>query len=341
VSLAASTVVEAARVSNLAVDAAAIAWAISLVAFAADAAFGGRSSARSAALVGGAVVRVPAGSHPSPAGDGDGPSHPGSSTGRGAAATSAGHAFGPSRAARIGWSVFVLGTVLLAVAVVARGVAAGRVPWGNMYEFAITGALVSAVVLLVVRRRFDVAALAVWVNATLLLTLGLAITVLYVPAGPLVPALQSPWLVVHVAAAIVAAAVFTVSMVASALFVVRDRAERRGSTGRYVARLPSAAALDRLAYRTVAFAFPIWSFAIVAGAIWAQYSWGRYWGWDPKEVWSFISWVCYAAYLHARTTAGWRGRRAAVVNLVAYATMLFNFFGVNIVFEGLHSYGGL
>ena len=222
-----------------------------------------------------------------------------------------------------------------------RGVAAGRVPWANMYEFAITGSFLVAVAFLLLARRYDLRSLAVWVTGVLVLTLGLAVTVLYVPAGPLVPALQSPWLVIHVAAATLAAALFTISMVASALFLVRDTADRRGATGRFVSRLPSADGLDRIAYRVTAFGFPVWTFAVIAGAIWAEYAWGRYWGWDPKETWSLITWIVYAAYLHARTTVGWRGRRAAIISLVAYSTLLFNFFGVNIAFEGLHSYGGV
>jgi cytochrome c-type biogenesis protein CcsB len=317
--------VSTAVLSDVFVDATMITWAIAVVAFAYDAAFGTRSSVAVAASA--ALVGSPAGLGAEPAADG--PATPDPADTR-------------RRALGIGWATFVLGTVLLGVGVVARGLAAGRWPWGNMYEFALVGALAAAVAVLLLRRRADVDALMVWVAATLLLTVGLAITVLYVPAGPLVPALRSPWLVIHVLAAVVSAAVFTVAMVASALFLVRDRAERLGRTrGRYVGRLPAAATLDRVAYRVVAFGFPIWTFAVIAGAIWAEYAWGRYWGWDPKEVWALITWIVYAAYLHARTTAGWRGRRAAVIALVGYLTLLFNFFGVNIFFVGLHSYGGL
>lgn len=248
----------------------------------------------------------------------------------------------PRRLAAVGSSVGTLATGLLALGVLARGLAAERVPWGNMYEFAITGTLVAAVAYLVAAHRWpEVRALGVWVTAVLLLTLGLAATVLYVPVGPLVPALRSYWLVIHVAAAIAAAGVFTVAMVASALQIVRERAERRDRVRGYVAALPASGWLDTLAYRFTAFGFPVWTFAVIAGAIWAEASWGRYWGWDPKEVWALISWLVYAAYLHARTTAGWRGSKASMVSLAAYATILFNFFGVNMFFVGLHSYGGL
>lgn len=245
------------------------------------------------------------------------------------------------RLGRAGVSAAVLGTVLLALGVVLRGAAAGRPPWGNMYEFALVGCTVAASAFLVALRRYPVRGLAVWVIGTVLLTLGLAVAVLYVPAGPLVPALRSYWLVLHVLAATVAAALFTVAMVASALHLVQATAERRGVSGGYLSRLPAAARLDALAYRLTAFAFPVWTFAIIGGAIWAESSWGRFWGWDPKETWSLVTWLVYAAYLHARTTAGWRGTKASVVALVGYATLIFNFFGVNIFFSGLHSYGGV
>ncbi len=312
----------AAYLSNVLVDAAMIVWAVALAAFAADAAFAPSRTVR----------------HPEPVAV---PARAAAAAGDDDATPDSAQVVRSTRWWGVGRGTFVLGTVLLAVAVLLRGLAAGRVPWANMYEFTITGSTIVAVVYLLLSRRYDLRALAVWVTGLLLLTLGLGVTVLYVPAGPLVPALRSPWLVIHVSAATLAAALFTIAMIASALFLVRDVADRRGASGRLVSRLPSAATLDRVAYRVTAFGFPVWTFAVIAGAIWAEYAWGRYWGWDPKETWSLITWIVYAAYLHARTTAGWRGRRAAIVSLVAYATMLFNFFGVNIAFVGLHSYGGV
>jgi cytochrome c-type biogenesis protein CcsB len=179
------------------------------------------------------------------------------------------------------------------------------------------------------------------VTGFVVIVLGLSILV-YVPAGPLVPALDSYWLALHVSAAAIAGGAFVVGAGASALFLVKDRAERRspGSGERgLLGRLPTTAAMDRLAYRVHAFAFPVWTFAaLIAGPIWAQNAWGRYWGWDPKEVWAFITWVVYAGYLHARATAGWRGKGAAVLALIGFATFLFNFVGVNLFISGLHSY---
>jgi cytochrome c-type biogenesis protein CcsB len=171
--------------------------------------------------------------------------------------------------------------------------------------------------------------------------LGLSILV-YVPAGPLVPALDSYWLVLHVAAAAIAGAAFVVGAGTSALYLVKERAETRTGapiTSGLLGRLPTTAAMDRLAFQVHAFAFPLWTFAaLIAGPIWAQNAWGRYWGWDPKEVWAFITWVVYAGYLHARATAGWRGRGAAVLALVGFLTFLFNFIGINLFGSGLHSY---
>jgi cytochrome c-type biogenesis protein CcsB len=246
------------------------------------------------------------------------------------------------RMAGIGYSVSVLATLLLGVGVVLRAVSVSRPPWGNMYEFSITAAFVAAIALLALARTRAGRALAVWVVLLVFATLSIAVTVLYLPPGPLVPALRSYWLVVHVGAAVLAFGLFTVAAVVSALQIAAERAERRRVTRGFSASLPASSTLDRLAYRLIAIAFPIWTIGpLILGAIWAEASWGRYWGWDPKEVWALITWLAYAAFLHARATAGWKGAKASVVSLVAYGTVLFSYFGVNIVFNGLHSYGGL
>jgi cytochrome c-type biogenesis protein CcsB len=228
--------------------------------------------------------------------------------------------------------------------VVARGVATERAPWSNMYEFSVAGALMATAVFLALLARRDVRYLGLFVVGPVLLTLGLAVVVFYIEADEVVPALKSVWLVIHVAAAIVASGIFTVGASQTVLHLVQERRERVPAERRapsFMDRFPAAAALDRAAYRMHAFAFPIWTFAVVAGAIWAEEAWGRYWGWDPKEVWAFITWVVYAAYLHARATAGWRGGRAGSIALVGYSTFLFNYIVVNIWFSGLHSYGGV
>src|SRR5664280_604992 len=294
---------------------------------------------------------------------------PGGSSGRGAARSSAGAGAGADVAAaadaadaadtpaadtgaaatigRIAVAITVLGWALHLGSLVARGYSAHRVPWGNMYEFASAGCLSAVTAYLVLLTRQKVRYLGTFVLLPVVLLLGLAVTVLYASAGPLVPALHSYWLAIHVTAAVISFGVFTVSTAATALYLAAERYQRRLAAGGKVglsgiARLlPSAEALDRTAYRSVAFGFPIWTFAIIAGAIWAEAAWGRYWGWDPKETWAFVTWVCYAGYLHARSTAGWRGRKAALLGLLAFATFLFNYFGVNIWITGLHSYAGI
>jgi cytochrome c-type biogenesis protein CcsB len=245
---------------------------------------------------------------------------------------------------RIGVALTILATLLLGAGVLSRGLAAGRVPWGNLYEFAITGSFVISVAYLVTLRKLRLAFLGLPLTGFVLVILGIATTVLYLPVSGLIPALQSYWLVIHVSAAVFSTGIFTVGAVASVLQILKARYERRavlGSGGSgYLAQLPASAAIERTAYRLHAFAFPIYTFALIAGAIWAQAAWSRYWGWDPKETWMFITWVCYAAYLHARSTAGWRGK-VSWVALVSYGALLFNLIGVNFVISGLHSYTGM
>ena len=245
------------------------------------------------------------------------------------------------RAGNIAMALTWLATGLLLVGLVLRGVWAGRVPWGNMYEFSLAWTLGILAVFLVVSTRRDIRWLGLPVVFLALLSLGLAVTVLYTEAAQLVPALKSWWLVIHVASAIICGGAFTVAAAISVLYLWRDRAERKGKVTGIVASLPDASRLDTLSYRILAFAFPLWTFAVISGAIWAENAWGRYWGWDPKETWAFITWVIYAGYLHARSTAGWRGRRAAYISLIGFVSFLINYFGVNIFVNSLHSYAGL
>ncbi len=239
---------------------------------------------------------------------------------------------------RIATALVVVSSLVLVAGVVTRALAAERVPWGNMYEFGVTGTAIALVVYLALAARIEVTWLGSIVTGFGLVVLGLASTT-YVPAGPLVPALHSYWLVIHVAAVMIAGALFLIGTASSILYIVKERAEKRGSAGAILDRFPTIAAMDRLAYRVIAVGFVMWTFgALISGPIWAQYAWGRYWGWDPKEVWAFITWVVYAGYLHARATAGWRGRRAAIIALIGFATFLFSYYGVNIFVPGLHSY---
>ena len=245
------------------------------------------------------------------------------------------------KAARIATALMLLAFILLFVGVIARGLSNGHVPWGNMYEFSITGALAFTGAYLVALRKYNLRWLGLYISLAALLTLGTAITLLYRDSAPLVPALKSTWLVIHVIAAIISGGVFLLSNVIAGAYLYLDSRERAGGRPAWATRLPSLEVLDQLSYRLVAFVFPLWTFAVIAGAIWAESAWGRYWGWDPKETWAFITWVAYAAYLHARVTVGWKGRRAAWLCLFAGSTFLFNYVYVNVWGTGKHTYSGL
>ena len=245
------------------------------------------------------------------------------------------------KAARIATALMVLAFILLFVGVIARGLSNGHVPWGNMYEFSITGALTFTGAYLVALRKYDLRWLGLFISLAALLTLGTAITLLYRDSAPLVPALKSTWLIIHVVAAIISGGVFLLSNVIAGAYLYLDARERGAGRPAWATRLPSLEVLDQLSYRLVAFVFPLWTFSVIAGAIWAESAWGRYWGWDPKETWAFITWVAYAAYLHARVTVGWKGRRAAWLCLFAGSTFLFNYVYVNVWGTGKHTYSGL
>ncbi|HET9309795.1 MAG TPA: c-type cytochrome biogenesis protein CcsB [Actinomycetota bacterium] len=271
--------------------------------------------------------------------------------------------------------VAVAGVVANIVSIVARGFAADRVPWGNMYEYSSLLALLVVIgALVVVEGVYKVRSLTGFALMFSVLTMAVAVSFLYVGPGPLVPALNSYWIKIHVQAAIWGSSLFALGGIATIAYLVVDRVERRsldalGSKDRPPIMggaldldadapadlvpdsaedvetrpakrrlVPSAAGLDRLAYRIIALAFPIWTFAVIAGAVWAQEAWGRYWGWDPKETWSFITWVIFAGYLHARATNGWKGRRAAFIALVGFASLLVTYYVVNLWIVGLHSY---
>ena len=245
------------------------------------------------------------------------------------------------KAGRIGTAMMILGQTFLTSGVLFRGLSAHRAPWGNMYEFSITGAMAFSGAYLFSLIKYKLRWLGLPVSTAVLLTLGTAVAVLYRPSAPLVPALKSTWLIIHVSSAIVSGGVFLLANTIAATYLILDRIESRGERNAWAKKLPSLEYLDQLSYRLVAFVFPLWTFAVIAGAIWAESAWGRYWGWDPKETWAFITWIAYAAYLHARVTVGWRGRRAAWLCLFAGSTFLFNYVYVNIWGTGRHTYSGL
>jgi cytochrome c-type biogenesis protein CcsB len=355
-----------ADVSNDFLLAAVVIYAFAMLAYACDFAFGRKqarvtSRAKEPALVGAASAEagaeaqteaaagVPAGTGAEAEATGAGDS---AAAGRASVSRASAGRDSVSRGSVGRWVTIAVALTCTGLAahttgVILRGLSVHRLPWGDMYEFVTALTCVAVAFFLAVMIRYRAYYLGLFVMVAVVLVLGLAETVIYTPAGPLVPALQSYWLAIHVTAMTLATGVFFVAAVIGITYLFVDRYARRVAAGRPVGsdgilrRLPGPETLDRLAYRTVVFGFPIWTFGVMAGAIWADRAWGSYWSWDPTETWAFITWVVYACFLHARATAGWRGRRAAVIQLAGFGCVLFNVLVVSLVIPGLHSYAGL
>ena len=236
----------------------------------------------------------------------------------------------------LGW----LATLLLVTAVAMRGIAVERWPLGNMFEFGTFGSMLVLLFYFGLSTRRDLRWLGLFVTLPVLLVLGMASTVWYTQASGVMPSLQSYWLVIHVTVATIAASLFALGAATAGMHLWQVRVEGEGRRS-FLNRLPNARALERLTYSIHIAAFPLWTFAVIAGAIWARQAWGSYWNWDPKEVWSFVIWVVYAAYLHARATSGWSRSRATWVALAGFACIIVNFGVVNVYFVSQHSYSGL
>jgi cytochrome c-type biogenesis protein CcsB len=248
--------------------------------------------------------------------------------------------------ARVAMALTVIAFILQFVATILRGIAASRVPWSNMYEFALTGTLVIVSVFLIVNIKADLRFLGAFITGLVLLLLGLSATRYYVEVVPLPPALQSYWLVIHVFVATLATGFFAMGFALSVVQLMQHSREKALAAGTpnkmsFLKRLPTAELLENYSYRLNIIGFVMWTFTLIAGAIWAEKAWGRYWGWDTKEVWTFIIWTLYAGYIHARSTRGWRGTRSAWLSIAGFAAVIFNFTVVNVFFKGLHAYSGL
>ncbi len=235
-----------------------------------------------------------------------------------------------------------LGTLVLIASVAMRGLAVMRPPWGNMFEFACAGAAAAALAYCVLARRNNWQWLGIFVIGPVLLTLGLALFAFYTEAAELMPALKSVWLVIHVIVAVLAVGIFTIAFSIGIVYLLKKRREEVPPQRKnFMETLPSSTRLERTAYGLNMVGFILWTFTLIAGAIWAQKAWSAYWTWDPKEVWTFVIWVVYAAYMHARATAGWEPKKAMMIALAGYACILINFLVVNVYFVGMHSYSGL
>ncbi len=346
--------------STLALYSAMIVYAIAFVFYVID--FANRSAEAASASGAGASAAAPAGSraaaaasvdsaHADPAQAGavatltrPAPAKaPGSGSGAGARAAAKPRR---SRTLRIGFSLTVLGFLLHLAATIMRGIGAGRVPFANMYEFALTATLAIVLVFLLVQFFVDLRFLGALVTGLAVIFLGVTKVNFYVDIVPLPAALDSYWLIIHILVAVLAVGFLTISFGLSVLQLLQHRREQQLQSGstvsmRFLGSMPAAVRLEDLAYRIAIIGFVFWSFTLIAGAIWAERAWSRYWGWDVKEVWTFVIWVLYAGYIHARATRGWRGTRSAWLCVIAYAAVIFNFTIVNVFFKGLHAYSGL
>lgn len=247
----------------------------------------------------------------------------------------------PPRFLRVAMSLTVLAWVLHVSAVLFRGFAAGRVPWANMFEFSLTATAIIVGVFLAIQFWQDLRFLGAFIIGFVVIALGVATVNFYVDVVPLPPALQSAWLVIHVFVAATGTSFLALGAGLSIVQLLQSRRDSGLSAPRFVATLPSAEKLESFAYRVIVIGFVFWTFTLIAGAIWAERAWGRYWGWDTKEVWTFIIWTIFAGYIHARATRGWRGSRSAWLAIVGFSAVVFNFTIVNQFFKGLHAYSGL
>ncbi|WP_395244523.1 c-type cytochrome biogenesis protein CcsB [Agromyces sp. MMS24-K17] len=358
------------EISILCVYSALAVYAIAFIAYAVDLARRGAVAARAVDAAAEASEQVTADASPEPATVGAaltaersaraartgaaasaGPAAPASGKrSRWASATSAGASvdYGRSPILRVAVAMTVIAWLLHLTATVTRGFAAGRVPWANMYEFALTGTLIvtSVFLLVLLVAKQDLRFLGTFVTGLVLVLLGVAAVNFYVDVAPLPPALQSVWLVIHVFVATSSVGFFALGFALSVVQLMQARRESLLATAEavkksFLATLPDSISLENLAYRVNIIGFILWTFTLMAGAIWAEKAWGRYWGWDTKEVWTFIIWVIYAGYIHARATRGWRGSRSAWLAIIGFSAVLFNFTVVNLFFKGLHAYSGL
>src|SRR5712664_2736809 len=253
-------------------------------------------------------------------------------------------AFFAYRTEALRWVAIALvapGAAIHLAAIIFRGFADGHYPLANMYEYSSMLALVAVTVFLLMTIRWPVESLgggAALFVIVALMGIGYG---LYQSPEPLVPALQSYWLKIHVTSMMTASGILVSSFVFAALYLVNERSLRHvsataGSAVR--SRLPSLETLDRLTYRAILVGFPIWTFGTIAGAIWGEHAWGRWWGWDPKETWAAITWMIYAIYLHAHGMRAWRGRRTAWIATAGFVSILVTLYAVNRWIVGLHSY---
>lgn len=244
------------------------------------------------------------------------------------------------RGAKLGRMFLLIGAVLHGAGFVARYFTAGYTPITSLFESLTFFAFAIVVIFLAFELRYGLRVLGAFV-APLAFAFNVFAAFLPGEVRALAPALNSYWLPVHVILLFFGNAVFAVAFGAAIMFLLMEKELKRKKLGAIFKRLPSLNVLDEINYRCLTIGFPLLTLGIITGSIWAEYAWGSYWSWDPKEVWSLITWLLYAALLHGRLTVGWRGRKAAILAIAGFCAILFTFLGVNLLLPGLHTYTNL
>jgi len=238
---------------------------------------------------------------------------------------------------KLALTIVSLGFVSHTLALITRYAEAGHTPVTNLYESLSFFAWMIMGVLLIVNLKYKVKILGAFVTPIALILMLFAFT-LPREILPLAPVLRSFWHPLHVVFAFLGNAIFALAFCCGVMYLIQEKQLKSKKLGAITKRLPPLKVLDDLNYQSLKFGFPLLTLGIITGAVWANYAWGRYWDWDPKETWSLITWLLYAALLHQRLTVGWRGRKAAIMAIVGFLAVLFTFLGVNLLLSGLHTY---
>lgn len=236
--------------------------------------------------------------------------------------------------AKFAGGVILAAFVLHTIALVVRGIGAGRLPLSNQYEFATSFAWGICLCFLVFLWKYKFQALGAFVTPVIFLIIGYA-AMQSREVRELMPALRSYWLGIHVSCAIISYGAFGVSFAVSLMLLLREKMQGNSFWEEHI---PEGKKLDMISYRAVALGFLFLTFVIITGAIWAERAWGRYWSWDPKETWSLITWIIYSIYLHLRLSKGWRGKTAAIFAVAGFICVIFTYIGVNTFIPSIHSY---
>lgn len=238
---------------------------------------------------------------------------------------------------RVGKVTIWVGFLIHTCALIARYLEAGYTPVTNLHESLSFFAWSIVGVYLILQMKYQVEVMAAFISPLAIILILLA-SIFPKEIFPLPPALKSFWLPIHTSLAFLGNALLAAAFALAVMYLIQERQIKSKRMGSVFHRLPSLKVLDEVNYRCLTIGFPLMTLGIISGSLWAQSAWGAYWSWDPKETWSLITWFVYAALLHGRLTVGWRGRKAAILSIIGFASIIFTFLGVNLLLTGLHAY---